>query len=173
MFWYKGVAYDSFPNIKGSVLLQGRGSITIGNGVEINSGLNANPVGLGTKTVMSVAEGAQLTIGNEVGISNALLYAVKEIQIEDEVLIGGGTQIIDNDFHSIYYKERMLRQYAGVQSQKVHIKRGAFVGMNCTVLKGVVIGERSVIAAGSLVVKTVPDDELWGGNPAKFIKKLA
>ena len=47
-----------------------------------------------------------------------------------------------------------------------------FIGTSCIIGKGVTIGENSVIAAGSVVVKNVPSNEIWGGNPAKFIRKI-
>lgn len=47
-----------------------------------------------------------------------------------------------------------------------------FIGARCMILKGVTIGDRSIVAAGSVVTKSIPADELWGGVPAKFIKKL-
>lgn len=47
-----------------------------------------------------------------------------------------------------------------------------FIGCRSIILKGVTIGARSIIAAGSVVTKDVPADEIWGGNPAQFIKKI-
>jgi acetyltransferase-like isoleucine patch superfamily enzyme len=47
-----------------------------------------------------------------------------------------------------------------------------FIGARCIILKGVTIGEKSIVAAGSVVTKNIPEGEVWGGNPAKFIKKI-
>ncbi|HIS10399.1 MAG TPA: acyltransferase, partial [Candidatus Avibacteroides excrementipullorum] len=47
-----------------------------------------------------------------------------------------------------------------------------FIGMNCLILKGVTIGARSIIAAGSVVTKNIPSDCIAAGNPAKVIKHL-
>ena len=54
----------------------------------------------------------------------------------------------------------------------VVIKDNAFIGAKVIVLKGVTIGENSIIGAGSVVTRSVPDNEIWAGNPAKFIRKV-
>ncbi|WP_298453633.1 hypothetical protein [uncultured Prevotella sp.] len=46
------------------------------------------------------------------------------------------------------------------------------MGTNCIINKGITIGDRSIVAAGSVVVKSIPEDEIWGRNPAKLIKKI-
>ena len=51
------------------------------------------------------------------------------------------------------------------------IEENVWIGTNSTVLKGVSIGKGAIIGAGSVVNKNVPQDEIWGGVPAKFIKK--
>jgi len=60
-----------------------------------------------------------------------------------------------------------------VQSAPILLSKGCFIGANSTILKGVTVGEYSIIAAGSVLTKSVPANEIWGGNPAKFIKKVA
>jgi len=52
------------------------------------------------------------------------------------------------------------------------IKRGAKVGANATILPGVVIGVNSLVGAGSVVTKDVPDNAVVAGNPARFIKMI-
>ena len=52
------------------------------------------------------------------------------------------------------------------------IKDNAFIGSHSTILKGVTIGENAVIGACSLVSKDIPANEIWAGNPIKFIKKI-
>lgn len=82
----------------------------------------------------------------------------------------GGTKIYDTDFHWLDFEKR-IRETGG-KTSPVTIKDGAFIGGSCIILKGVTIGEKSVIGAGSVVTKSVPDGEMWAGNPAKFIRKL-
>lgn len=54
---------------------------------------------------------------------------------------------------------------------EVRIKRNAFIGTGTIITKPVTIGERAIVGAGSIVTKNIPDDEVWAGNPARFIRK--
>ncbi|MNL65825.1 2,3,4,5-tetrahydropyridine-2,6-dicarboxylate N-acetyltransferase [compost metagenome] len=58
-----------------------------------------------------------------------------------------------------------------IKKEPIIIEQDVFIGANSIILKGVTIGARSIIGAGSIVTKNVPADEIWGGNPAKFIRK--
>lgn len=171
-FKYRKVSFDQFPRINGRVVISGKGKLSFGNRVKINSNYTNNPVGLAYRTMFYVAPQASIYIGNNVGISSSLFYAKKSICIEDNVLIGGGCQILDNDFHSINYEDRILNGDNNTKSSSIVIKEGAFIGTSSIILKGVTIGERSIIAAGSVVSKSIPADEIWGGNPAKYIKSI-
>ncbi len=166
------VSYQEYPVISGKLLVKGKGKFLIGKRVRINSSLNSNPVGLCSQSVLFAYEKAIIQIGNNVGMSNSLLCAMENIVIEDDVHLGGGTQIFDNDFHAIQYGKRMEKPDTNIRISPVFIRKGAFIGCNSIIGKGVVVGQRSVIAAGSVVVKSIPDDEIWGGNPAQFIKTI-
>ena len=67
-----------------------------------------------------------------------------------------------------YYNPIDQKFYEG----KVGIEDGVFIGVNSVICKAIVIGKGAVVAAGSIVTKDISPYELWGGNPAKFIKKL-
>ena len=54
---------------------------------------------------------------------------------------------------------------------KVKIGHACFIGANSVICKNISIGDNSIVGAGSIVTKDIPDNEIWGGNPAKFIKK--
>lgn len=160
----------------GRLLLQGhiwvfnQGTIELGENVVIHSGIKSNV--LGSTTGFEVYSGGRLLIGNGVNMSNTKIRCENAVIIEDDVMLGGGVTIIDSNCHSLDYNERMFSKDGGVIiSSPVHIKRGAFIGTDALILKGVTIGEEAIIAAGSVVTEDVPDHEVWGGNPAKFIKK--
>ena len=134
--------------------------------------MSSNPVGGPYRTTIVISSNAKLTICNSVGISGVSIVCNKEITIEDNVLIGSGCCIYDTDFHSVEYEKRVNGEDTGAKEKPVHIKEGAFIGARTIVLKGVTIGTHSVIGAGSVVTRSVPDNELWAGNPAVFKRKI-
>lgn len=157
----------------GRLLIQGHGTYQFGDNLTIYSKETVNPIG-GSRTVLqTIAGGGRIIIGSQVGMSHAVLCSRSEIKIEDNVLIGAGVKIFDHDFHSLDYKERMQNGDSDVRTAPILIKEGAFIGAHAIILKGVTIGRHSVIGAGAVVTKNVPDNEVWAGNPAKFVKKLS
>lgn len=170
---YKPV-YAEYPAIHGKLMLYaGKGAkISFGRNVRINSGLRFNPIGGDGTAIIYATDGASISIGDNCGISNAAIVARTSVVIEDDVLIGGGCKIYDNDFHSIDYDRRMETPDTGIVSKPVLIRQGAFLGAHSIILKGVTIGRHSVIGAGSVVTRSVPDNEIWAGNPAVFVKKI-
>lgn len=170
-FIIRGVKYENFPDIKGVITLRGKGKLIIGKRCKINSSIKINPVGLSGKCLFYISKGSRITIGNNVGISNSLFYSINNIEVQDNVLIGGGCQILDNDFHSLNYEER-INNSSYIKSKPVLIKEGAFIGASSIILKGVTIGRKSIVGAGSVVTRDIPDNEIWAGNPAVFIRKM-
>ena len=143
--------------------------VCFGNNVTLN---NYNDVGWNSKCAIWVRKGATLKIGDNSGMNGALVYASNSVTIGCNVKIGGSARIFDTDFHPLDYEKRRMTN-EGTASLPVVIEDDVFIGAYSTILKGVTIGARSIIAAGSVVTKSVPSDELWGGNPAKFIRKLS
>lgn len=151
---------------------QNNGKIIIGRNCTIVSSAKNNPVGGGKKTILCAKNGGLITIGDNVGISNAEIVSLCSIIIENNVLIGGGTVILDSDHHSQNYVERMENDKESIKCKPVIIKEGAFIGAHCLILKGVTIGKHGIVGAGSVVTKTIPDNEIWAGNPAKKIGQI-
>jgi acetyltransferase-like isoleucine patch superfamily enzyme len=91
------------------------------------------------------------------------------------VKIGGNVVIYDTDFHSLNPLERnhIPENLNSLQAKPVLIKKGVFIGAHSIILKGVTLGENAVIGAGSVVTRDVPSNEVWAGNPAKFIKRIS
>ena len=111
-------------------------------------------------------------IGSNVGISNSTIVCYENIKIEDNVLVGADVKIYDTDFHSLNVDKRGNGEKDIPVCKPILIKRGAFIGAHSIILKGVSIGENSIVGAGSVVTKHIPNNEIWAGNPAKFIRKI-
>jgi acetyltransferase-like isoleucine patch superfamily enzyme len=166
----KKVRYASFPIIKGRVLLQGEGEFVFGKAVMFNCSVRSNFVGLYKTCTLAVRKNASLNIGDYSGFSGVSIYCTKSISIGKYVNCGGNVCIWDTDFHPLDYKDREVNNIDKILSSPVTIGDNAFIGANSIVLKGVNIGDRAIIGAGSVVTKNVPADEIWAGNPAKFIR---
>lgn len=149
-------------------------SVEIGEGAIINSGVD-NGIGNESYSKVEVGPHAKLVIGGEFGMSNTVIQCRSSITIGERVRIGNGCLIMDTDFHNLDWRKRTYydkHDDEPVKSAPIIIGDNVFIGTRCVITKGVVIGKHSVIAAGSVVVSNVPEDEIWGGNPAKFIKKI-
>lgn len=178
IFKANNIQYAEFPEINGKIKITCHGKIKIGKRNQFNSGSQYNPIGGDTiLRLIASKKKSVITIGNNVGISNSTIVCHDSITIADDVLIGGGCKIYDTDFHSIRRKERLeafsdMLFDVNAKTAPVTIKEGAWIGGHCIILKGVSIGVNSIIGAGSVVSKNVPDNEIWGGNPIKFIRKV-
>lgn len=125
-------------------------------------------------SLIRVKNGGQLHIGDNSGMTNTSIQCYHSVTIGNYVNIGTGTRIFDTTWHSPRWNERMdpALDSANAQTAPIVIKDHAFIGANCLIMKGVTIGEKAIVSAGSVVVKSVPDNEIWGGNPARFIKRI-
>ncbi|AIK96628.1 sugar O-acetyltransferase [Candidatus Paracaedibacter acanthamoebae] len=111
--------------------------------------------------------GRFIQIGKNVFINHACSFLdMGGITIEDEVLIGPKVNLITEN-HPLNPNDRQA-----LITKPVTIKRKAWIGANATILPGVTIGENSIVAAGAVVSRDVPDNVIVGGVPAKIIKQI-
>lgn len=168
------ISYSSF-NTNGIpyVMVARGGKFSIGKNFAMNNGIKGNPIGCYERCTFFVDRGAVLTIGDNVGMSQAALICHKSITIGNNVKIGGGVCIYDTDFHSLDPVIRRSSEDLKNRAEKpVVIGNDVFIGAKSIILKGVTIGENSVIGAGSVVTKSVPANQIWAGNPARFIRNI-
>ncbi len=147
--------------------------VEIGDKFICASGIN-NGIDNGTYSKICVAPNAFLKIGYQSGLTNSVIQCHEHIEIGNYVNIGAGCMIFDTNFHSTDWRLREDRR-ADVENavtKKVVIENYVFIGARSIISKGVTIGEHSIVAVGSVVVKSIPPNEIWGGNPAKFISKI-
>ena len=95
-----------------------------------------------------------------------------EIIVGNNVMIGAGVHFYVNN-HKFDRRDIPLIEQGYYPSESILIGEGAWVGANSTILPGVEIGVNSVIGAGAIVTKSIPDFSIAVGNPAKVIKTLA
>ena len=124
------------------------------------------------------------TIGDFTLITGALLMVEEHIAIGRHCLISWNVGIADSDFHPLDAAQRRRDATAlapffegrpprpQLQNAPVVIEDNVWIGMNAVVLKGVTIGENSVVAAGAVVTRSVPANVVVAGNPAAVIKQL-
>lgn len=168
----KHVKYGKKLKVYGKLMIYGeKGKIEIGNFVTINSSVKYVPNGSGLYTSLW-SNGGEIYIGNYVGMTRCSIVSQKRVVIEDNVFLGAGSKIYDTDFHPLDYEKRISGQDILAKTDEIVIKEGAFIGAMSIILKGVTIGKHSIVGAGSVVTKSIPDGEIWAGNPAIFIRKI-
>jgi len=111
----------------------------------------------------------KLTIGNNVSIGRSSIIAIKDhLQIGDNTEIAANVFICDQS-HGIEIGKLITNQKS--QIEKVVIGEDVWIGTGSVILKGVKIGNGSIVGANSVVNKNIPENQIWAGNPAKFIRE--
>lgn len=95
-------------------------------------------------------------LNREVSIS-----CFSQVTIEDETMVGSQTEIMDNDWHGIDGNP--------VKTKPIHIGKHVWIGVRCIILKGVTIGDCSIVGAGSVVTQSIPPNTIFAGNPARQV----
>lgn len=172
VFYLNDIEAEGFVKVCGNPFIINNGRMKLGKNISMSSGAFANPVNGAGRIIITVKKGAELIIGDNVGISNTEIYCATKIEICEGVLIGGGVRIYDTDFHSVNSEFRVMHPDPDIKSKPIIIRENSFIGSGTIILKGVSIGPESVIGAGSVVTKSVPKGEIWAGNPAKKIIEI-
>lgn len=135
--------------------------------------------------ILRAEAGGTINIGKFVYVGdNAIISSRQSIEIGDASLIAHGVQIFDNDSHptQAFQREIQFRRMLGDKSRAtpieigqaaVDIGRRCWIGLNSVVLKGVVIGDNTIVAANSVVTTNLPANVIAGGNPARIIRELS
>ncbi len=143
-------------SVQGGLRLRGAGQVIFGDDVII-----------GAKTdIFTHDHEATVCIGHCSFINGARISAIRRIEIGDDAVVADA-RLMDTDFHAL--SRRRHQREAPVGVAPIYIKSNVWIAAGCAVLKGVTIGENSVIAFGSVVVKDIPANVIAGGNPCKEI----
>jgi acetyltransferase-like isoleucine patch superfamily enzyme len=139
--------------------------ITIGARCSFNSSHVSNLIGVNHPCVVStLKEGAEIDIGSHCGFSGTAIACASRIILAENVRCGANTLITDTDWHTDDPRTG--------PDLPVALESGVWLGVNVTVLKGVTIGENTLVAAGSLVTHSLPANVVAGGVPAKVLKEI-
>lgn len=180
-FKMKGIRIGRNFQVYNKVYITGmRGIITIGDDFTFTSGDCINPICRNIRgCIHTDKKNSTIIIGNGVGMSSPCIWIRDRLAIGDNVKIGGGCMILDTDTHQIDYLARRGKiapnsenKFTKIQSAPITIEDDVWIGANCQILKGVTIGARSIIGAGSVVTKNIPSDCIAAGNPARVIKSI-
>lgn len=158
------------PICIGPVLIKGQGQVIFRENVTI--GVLASPSFYNTYCYIEARNPASnISIGSGTYINNnaCLISEGDGIFLGSNILMGPNFTVVDSDFHAIDPSKRIT----GIpKTAKVKIDDNVFIGVSVTVLKGVNIGENSVIASNSVVSKSIPANVIAGGNPCKVLKEI-
>jgi acetyltransferase-like isoleucine patch superfamily enzyme len=136
--------------------------VQLGNNCQLEHGVYFHYDGIYNK-------GPAICVGNNVFIGNQTEFNISDkISIGDNCLIAAGCRFVDHN-HGTELNTLIKKQFA--PKKEIILEDDVWLGCNVVVLKGVCIGEGAIVAAGSIVTKSIPAYEIWGGVPAKFIKK--
>lgn len=151
--------------------------IVLAKGTTLNASAKRNTLeSRGPNILKTIRNGARIEVGEDSGMTSATISAAVSVKVGSRVLIGAGVVITDNDHHVVEPQNGQSRRYLGLADScpdhRIVIGDDVFLGARSIVLKGVSIGEGSVIGAGSVVTKDIPAFVLAGGNPCRVIRKL-
>lgn len=144
-------------------------------------------VGKGTNirgTLLVFSYGGRITVGSNCYLGkDSNIWSASQIEIGNDVLISHNVNIIDTNSHELDYEDRAKsyvemttighpKNVVNVDSAPIKIGNHVWINFNCTILKGVTIGNGAIVAAGSVVTKNIEPFTVVAGNPAKVIKQL-
>ena len=146
--------------------------VKLGEGVKLSKFINLYGCAIGENTKIGAFVEVQknATIGANCKISSHT-FICEGVTIEDDVFVGHSVVFI-NDSYPRSTTDGKLQTEADWAVERTHVRQGASIGSNCTILANVTIGERAIIGAGSVVTKDVPADTIAAGNPARIIRRV-
>ncbi len=187
IFVYISIGLRSVISAYRRVKYKGMYNISIGSATIIEKGVWIRPFAnlkidskcyIGKDVSIDVGSDLQrcqgLTIGDKTWISqNCLLQSSGKVSIGSNVLIGEFTSIRDTT-HSYSDYDKPIKDQSSVVGELI-IEDNVWIGRGCLILgqpDGISIGTGSIIGANSVVTNSIPQNSVWGGVPARFIKLI-
>lgn len=150
----------------GKPIIKNNGKIEIGNNVTLHSHNKSYHAQMYGPVKLKTSKGGRIIIRDNSRLNGCCLSSNKFIKIGNNCLIAANTQIIDSNGHQSNPLKRQEQDLA----RNIIIEDNVWIGLNCIILKGICIGENSIIGAGSVITKNVPKNCIVAGNPAKIVK---
>jgi acetyltransferase-like isoleucine patch superfamily enzyme len=146
----------------------GYSRIAIGSGCVFRSAYWSNEIGVNRPCMLSTkAPHAELAIGDGCRLSGTVITSAERVILGENVLCGANVTIMDTDVH-----EPEAPIHGRARRAPVVVEDGVWLGLNVVVLKGVTIGRGSVVAAGSVVSRSLPPGVIAAGQPAAVVRRL-
>jgi len=151
------------------VRIDGNGAVILGENVHLGY-YDAPRMGSGEILLQARQQISKIVIGSGTATSNNVsIIAMESIEIGINCRIGDMTLILDCDFHEV---NPLTRDESAGPSAPVRLGDHVWIGSRVIILKGVTIGDNSVIAAGAVVSRSIPANSLAAGVPARVVREL-
>jgi len=124
--------------------------------------------GLRVARKADIASGARISLGDNCGLSEGL-KVIGDVHVGNDLMLGPGVVMISYN-HEYSDTTKPMRVQGVSMSRPITIGDDVWIGMRAMIMPGVAIGSHSIVAAGSVVTRDVPEWSIVGGNPAKIIK---
>ncbi len=177
----KAIELKGHPKIIGKLpvcKLPGKAKIILGDKVVLNSDFKNSNTALTYKCTLVCGLEGVIEIGDNSQLNGVAVTAYKKVTIGKNCQIASCTFIADTDFHPVNAEARLMEvlghkiDFNLVAKSEVVIGDNVWIGWGVSILKGVHVGDNSIIAAGSVVINDVPANSLVAGNPATVKKSL-
>lgn len=161
-----GIRYGKNVRFKGNSLFfrDPLSKISVGDNCLFVSSSRFNNRGINHKCILATKSNAEIQIGNKCSFSGVSIVSSCSVVIGNNVLVGANCQIGDRNGHEDRYPQ--------FHPKPVVIKDNVWLGMNVVVMRGVTIGENSIIGANSVVTKDIPANSIAAGMPARVLREL-
>ena len=172
-FFYSNLSQHSivsgqFKDIQ-PVLIKGKGKVAYG--LNVKHGVPTSPHFYNTYTYIEARTShSEIIFGDHVSTNNNLsIVSEQKVVIGSHTLMGCNCSIIDSNFHDLNPQNRLQTD---PNPKAVILGENVFLGNSVTILKGVELGDHCVVASGSVVNCSFPENSVIAGNPAVLVKTL-
>ena len=149
-------------------------NVILGENVVLNDFINLYGCSIGDNTKIGPFVEVQKNafIGKRCKISSHT-FICEGVTIEDDVFVGHGVMFINDKYPRSTNESGELQTEEDWEVISTIVKQGASIGSNATLLCGITVGSGSIVGAGSVVTRDVPDKAVVAGNPARVIRNIS